>query len=100
MLQLPVTSDSFWKSNAKNEHVIQGLKRANEICKWLFSEENNGAPIFCYNFKGYDSHHVLQYLHDNAVLPEVITTVSEYMTIDVSDCNIRMINSLTFIPMP
>lgn len=53
----------------------------------------------CHNFKGYDSYPILQYFHDNAILPKVITTGSKYMSINVPVCNIRMIDSLNFIPM-
>ena len=43
---------------------------------------------------------ILQYLHDNAVLPEVITTGSKFMSISVPACKICIINSLNFISMP
>lgn len=65
-----------------------------------FSEENVGATVICHNFKGYDSYPILQYLRDHAVLPEVITTGSKYMSINIPVCKIRMIDSLNFIPMP
>jgi len=68
--------------------------------KWLFTEENIGATAICHNFKGYDCYPILQYLHDNAVLPEVITTGSKYISINVPVCKIRMIDSLNFMPMP
>ena len=54
----------------------------------------------CHNFKGYYSYSILQILHDNAVLPEVITTGSKFMSISVPACKIRMIDSFNFISMP
>ena len=43
---------------------------------------------------------ILKYMHNNAVLPEVITTGSNFMSISVPACKICMIDSLNFIPMP
>ena len=99
-LQGPVTSDSSCKSCGKNERMFQGRQTTKDFCQWLFSDENVGATVICHNFKGYDSYPILQYLHENAVLPEVITTGSKYMSINVPMCKIRMIDSLNFIPMP
>ena len=56
--------------------------------------------MICHNFKGYDSYPILQYLHDNAILPEVVTNGSKFMTIQVPVCKMRFIDSLNFIPMP
>ncbi len=99
-LDTPVTATSWCKTCGKNAQTFQGNDTCNTFCKWLFSEENAGATVICHNFKGYDSYPILQYLHDNAILPEVITTGSKYMSVKVAGCNIRMIDSLNFMPMP
>ncbi|XP_052761746.1 uncharacterized protein LOC128204370 [Mya arenaria] len=98
-LQNPVSPQSTCHACGKNEQVFRGTETTDTFCKWLFSEENAGATVICHNFKGYDSYPILQYLNDNAVLPKVITTGSKYMSIEVPCCNIRMIDSLNFIPM-
>ncbi|WAR09982.1 ZN358-like protein [Mya arenaria] len=98
-VEYPITSESFCRVCGKNERVFQGIDTTDKFCKWLFSEENTGATAICQNFKGYDSYPILHYLHENAVLPEVITTGSKYMSINVPVCNMRMIDSLNFIPM-
>jgi hypothetical protein len=94
-----VTSFSNCSNCGLNERVFSGRNTMDMFCKWLFSGENNGATIICHNFKGYDSYPVLKYLHDNAILPEVITNGSKYMSIKVPVCKIRFIDSLNFIPM-
>ncbi|WAQ98918.1 LOW QUALITY PROTEIN: hypothetical protein MAR_023291 [Mya arenaria] len=99
-LHSPVTSESSCKTCGKNERIFQGLETTEGFCKWLFSEENVGATVICHIFKGYDSYPILQYLHNNSILPDVITTGSKYMSVKVSLCNIRMIDSLNCIPMP
>ncbi|WAR14681.1 ZN358-like protein [Mya arenaria] len=98
-MDIPVNTETVCKLCGKNELVFRGPQTTDDFCKWLFSEENAGATVICHNFKGYDSYPILQYLHENAVLPEVITTGSKYMSINVPVCNIRMIDSLNFIPM-
>ena len=77
-----------------------GSDTTQKFCNWLFSAENYGATVLCHNFKGYDSYPVLKYLHENAILPKVMTTGSQYMSIEVPVCKIRFIDSLNFIPMP
>jgi len=39
------------------------------------------------------------FAHNNAILPEVITTWSKYVSITVPHCKLRFIDSLNFIPM-
>lgn len=94
-----INSTSTCEKCGFNEHVFSGPETATHFCQWLFSEENFGATVICHNFKGYDSYPVLKYLHDNAILPEVITTGSKYMSISVPKCKIRFIDSINFIPM-
>ncbi|WAR28316.1 hypothetical protein MAR_014020, partial [Mya arenaria] len=83
----------------KNELVFKGEQTTQQFCQWLFSEENVGATVICHNFKGYDSYPILQYLHDNAILPEVITNGTKFMSIKVPVCKICFIDSINFIPM-
>lgn len=95
-----ITSDSICENCGFNEKVFSGFDTTQTFCQWLFSEENYGATVLCHNFKGYDSYPILKYLHENAILPEVITTGSKFMSIKVPVCKIRFIDSLNFIPMP
>ena len=55
--------------------------------------------LLCHNFKSYDSYPILQYLYKHALLPEVIMTVSKFMSIDVPQCKIRILDSFNFLPM-
>jgi len=99
MLAKSSESNSICRLFGTNDRVFKGVTTTDDFYQWLFSEENAGATTICHNFKGYDSHPILQYLHDNYILPKVITTGSKYMSINVPVCNIRMIDSLNFIPM-
>jgi len=94
-----LTSKSECSNCGVNERVFSGLNTVESFCKWLFTAENKGATVLCHNFKGYDSYPIMKYLYDNAVLPEVITTGSKYMSIIIPSLKIRFIDSLNFIPM-
>ena len=94
-----ITPSSYCPKCGANEMVFSGPDTATNFCQWLFTEENRGATVICHNFKGYDSYPIMSYLHANAILPDVITTGSKYMSISVPACKIRFIDSLNFIPM-
>ena len=98
-LDKPVFQTSKCDHCGLNQRIFSGSDTTTLFCKWLFSKENVGATVICHNFKGYDSYPILKYLHENAILPEVITTGSKYMSIKVPACKIRFIDSLNFIPM-
>ncbi len=93
-----ITPESVCEQCGKNEHVFSGPTTTDEFCKWLFSEENEGATVLCHNFQGYDSYPILKYLYTNGVKPNVIPNGAKNMSIEVPECNIRMIDSLNFIP--
>ena len=94
-----VTPESVCERCGENEHVFKGNNTTVDFCQWLFSEVNYGAKVLCHNFKGYDSYPILSYLYDNAILPNVITTGSKFMSIEVQQCNMRFLDSLNFLPM-
>ncbi|XP_045197429.2 uncharacterized protein LOC123552109 [Mercenaria mercenaria] len=98
-MQKEVTASSTCSSCGPNERVFLGSDTLESFCKMLFTDENKGATVLCHNFKGYDSYPIMKFLYNNAILPEVITTGSKYMSIVVPLFKIRFIDSLNFIPM-
>lgn len=90
-LDKPISPTSTCDHCGPNEHVFSGPDTTALFCKWLFSEENYRATVICHNFKGNDSYPILNYLHENAVLPEVIMTGSKYMSIK---CQLASFGSL------
>ena len=93
-----VTSDSSCDKCGQHEYVFSGKDTLNNFCKWLFSGENNGSIAVAHNFRSYDAFPVMQYLHVNSILPKVIPNGSKIMSIEVSCCEIKMIDSLNFMP--
>lgn len=92
-----------WHSICKicqyKERIFKGSNTRNEFCKWLFSEENEKALIFCHNFRGYDSYPIVSYLYENAFRPEVIMNGSKFLSIEVPHMKMKFIDSMNFIPM-
>jgi hypothetical protein len=79
--------------------VFQGDNKRNEFCEWLFTKEHAGCIVLAHNFQGYDSYFILEYLHENGVIPEVIMRGAKVLTLSVPMFNIKFIDSLSFIPM-
>ena len=52
-----------------------------------------------HNFQGYDGYFILQYLHKNGLVPEVIMRGAKILTLNVPVFNIKFVDSLCFIPM-
>ncbi|XP_063418064.1 uncharacterized protein LOC134700765 [Mytilus trossulus] len=93
-----VNASSTCDTCGKNEIIFSGPNTNDEFCQWLFSGENNGATVLCHNFKGYDSFPILSYLFRNGILPKIIPSGAKNMSVEIPACNIRMIDSLNFLP--
>ena len=52
-----------------------------------------------HNFQGYDGYFILQYLHKNGLVPEVIMRGAKILKLNVPVLNIKFVDSLCFIPM-
>ncbi|VDI13173.1 Hypothetical predicted protein [Mytilus galloprovincialis] len=97
-LEHNVNASSTCDTCGKNEIIFSGPNTNDEFCQWLFSGENNGATVLCHNFKGYDSFPILSYLYKNGILPKIIPSGAKNMSVEIPACNIRMIDSLNFLP--
>lgn len=94
-----LTTNSTCEHCGQNEMVFAGSNTTDEFCKWLFSGSNNGATVLCHNFKVYDSFPILQYFFKNAIIPKIIPSGAKNMSVEVPACNIRMIDSINFLPV-
>ena len=93
-----VTRNSVCKNCGPNQVVFSGPNTIETFCKWLFSKQNIGSTALCHFFKGYDSYPILKYLYYNGILPKVIPNGAKNMCIEIPACNIRMIDSINFLP--
>ena len=95
--EAPVTPSSTCQICGTQEHIFFGDSARDDFCSWLFSGENNGSIVLAHNFRGYDSLPILEYLHKNGIVPEIISQGSKNLSVTVSQCKIKMIDSLSFL---
>ena len=57
------------QNEAGDKWVFEGDNTQNEFCEWLFTKEHAGCIVLAHNFQGYESYFILQYLHENGVIP-------------------------------
>lgn len=93
----PISPESECSVCGKQEHVFFGDDARDQFCNWLFSVENKGTIVLAHNFRGYDSLPILEYLHKNGIIPEVIAQGSKNLCITVKQCKMKMIDSLSFL---
>ncbi|XP_045211635.2 uncharacterized protein LOC123563108 [Mercenaria mercenaria] len=98
-IQHDVTNTSQCNNCGKNEHIFKGSSTLDDFCLWLFSEDNFNTTVICHNFQGYDSYPILQYLYRNAIVPKIVPNGAKVMSLVVESCKVRMIDSISFIPM-
>ena len=81
------------------EHVFQGENTKDDFCEWLFQKENTVSIVIAHNFQCYDGYFILQRLHKNGIVLEVIMHGAKVLTIYMPMLNIKFIDSWCFIPM-
>ena len=81
------------------EFVFSGENTLQEFGKWLFSRPHKGYTAIAHNAKGYDSVFLMQYILKTGVTPDVIMDGKKYMCITHPHLDLRIIDSLNFIPM-
>ena len=82
-----------------SQWVFESENTRNKFYEWLLTNEHKNCIILAHNFQGYDSQFVLQYLHENGVVPEVIIRGTIVLTVLAPMFNTKFIDSLSFIPM-
>ncbi|XP_062579153.1 uncharacterized protein LOC134241085 [Saccostrea cucullata] len=94
-----INEHSYSSSCQYKQRIFNSPNTRDDFCKWLFSDENEGAKIFCHNFRWYDSYPIVSYLYENAILPEVIMNGSKFMSIEIPRLKMKFLDSMNFIPM-
>ena len=87
----------------KRQMIFKGLNTQEEFCKWLISTQHKDFTVIAHNARGYDSYFIYDYLIANSHTPDpVIFSGSKIMYTRVSTgvMNIRLLDSLNFLPMP
>ena len=83
--------------------IFKGPNTQEEFCKWLISTQHKDFTVIAHNARGYDSYFIYDYLIANSHTPDpVIFSGSKimYMRVSTGGMNIRLLDSLNFLPMP
>ena len=87
----------------KRQMMFKGPNTQEECCKWLISTQHKDFTVIAHNARGYDSYFIYDYLIANSHTPDpVIFSGSKimYMRVSTGGMNIRLLDSLNFLPMP
>ena len=86
----------------KRQVIFSGTNTLNDFCKWLIGTQHRNFTVIAHNARGYDSYFIYDYLIDNTHTPDVIFSGSKimYMNVPTDGMNIRLLDSLNFLPMP
>ncbi|XP_035224392.1 uncharacterized protein LOC118197033 [Stegodyphus dumicola] len=80
------------------EKVFPGYTACQDFCVWLFSTEHKGFTAVAH-MKGFDGQFVMAWLLEKGTAPDVIPNGSMIMCLRHPSLNIRVIDSLNFLPM-
>jgi len=97
------------------ENVFKGEDCVQDFCKFLFNKKMENTTAIAHNSRGFDSHFILKYFHEQGIAPKVIcrgnfsiynknfiiivnNAGTQLMILSIN--NIRIIDSFNFIPMP
>ena len=85
----------------KREVIFSGQNVAARFCEWLFDQQHRNMVVIAHNAKGYDAYFLYHYLIANAKKPNIVFAGSKIMCCTVREgLNIKMLDSLNFLPMP
>jgi hypothetical protein len=71
----------------------------NDVCKFIFQEKFMGYTVLAHNMRAFDGCFLLQYLAENGLKPTPIFSGQKITSLTISELNIRIIDSLNFLPM-
>ena len=91
------------KGCGKRQVIFSGPDTKTTFCKWVISNQHKNFTAIAHNARGYDSYFIYDYLIANSHTPDpVIFNGSKimYMQVPTGGINIRLLDSLNFLPMP
>ena len=95
--------NEFERYPCVGQMIFKGPNTQEEFCKWLISTQHKDFTVIAHNARGYDSYFIYDYLFANSHTPDpVIFSGSKimYMRVSTGGMNIRLLDSLNFLPMP
>ena len=82
------------------EQVFRGPNTQDEFGRWLFCDNHKDVTVIAHNMQSYDGIFLLNYMTKNCMKPSVVFNGAKIMFMKVhSQLNIRILDSLNFLPM-
>ena len=83
------------------QKIFSGTSTKEDFCKWLITETHKGFTVIAHNARGYDAYFLYDYLMMNGSRPDpVIFSGSKIIYMHINSLNMRLLDSLNFLPMP
>ena len=70
-----------------------------KFCSFLVSDRHRNHTAIAHNMKGFDGQFILGWLLQQGVTPDIIPNGSKIMSLRIRSLNLRIIDSLNFLPM-
>ena len=85
----------------KRRVVFKGENTSKEFGKWLINDTHKNVTATAHNARAYDAYFLYNYLVQNGNIPEpAIFSGSKIMHMGIQSINMRLLDSLNFLPMP
>ena len=85
---------------AKRENVFSGVNTVEKFCQWLIHPQHSNTLVIAHNAKAYDAYFIYSYLVRTSYTPSIIFQGSKIMFCQVPRLNIKLLDSVNFLPMP
>lgn len=85
----------------KRQVIFSGPNTQDKFGEWLINETHRDVTAIAHNGRGYDSYFIYNYMMKTGNIPDpVIFSGSKIMYMYLQRVNIRILDSLNFLPMP
>lgn len=86
----------------KRQVVFSGKETVDKFCEWLFGQQHRNFTVIAHNARAYDAYFIYNFMMRNSMIPDpTIFSGSKLMYMKAGKgLNIRIIDSLNFLPMP
>ena len=82
------------------EMIFSGPDTVNEFCQWLIHPQHHNTIVIAHNAKAYDNYFIYAYLLRASIIPNIIFNGSKIMYCQIPILNIKLLDSVNFLPMP
>ena len=85
----------------KRQVIFNGHDTKDKFCRWLIHEQHRNAVAIAHNGRAYDVYFIYNYLMGIGISPDpAIFSGSKIMYMYIQKLNMKLLDSLNFLPMP